>query len=362
MNRSWQILALILVCAVSGAYFLTDALPPALRHALPKWLPFKHYYTIEQQGGSVIVLQMDTAALRESWLNALRDDVRRELRGMRDGAKAEPLGYEALEIKDGAVRAVLREAADMDKVLPRLKAMPGAQDLAIEPDGGTAVTLKYTEVVSYRRIGEAMESAAAVFRRRVAELDRREPVVSRQGLDRILVQVPGAADPAPLARLLGVTARLGFHLVDQSMTAAEASSGRRPVGTVLYESADPSYPGPYLVKREALLTGDDMAEVRGEIDSYSSQGAVAFRLTPAGARKFAQVTRDNVGKPFAIVIDGKVLSAPVIREPIIGGSGIISGNFTLQSASELAAQLRAGALPAPFAVTEARYQPPQPPR
>jgi len=165
--------------------------------------------------------------------------------------------------------------------------------------------------------------------------------------------VPGLQDPTRLKELLGKTAKLDFRMVDVSMPAEQAAQGRLPPDDeILYSATQPKTP--YLVEKRILVSGGDLTDAQPGFDQRTSEPIVSFRFNTSGARKFAQVTQENVGKPFAIVLDNQVISAPVIREPILGGSGQISGSFTVESANDLAILLRAGALPAPLTIIEER--------
>ena len=227
----------------------------------------------------------------------------------------------------------------------------GQRSVDITENGGL-ITLTPSDAALTARIRQAVDQSIQIIERRVNELGLVEPTIQREGADRILVQVPGLQDPSRLKEILGKTAKLDFRMVDQSMSAG-AGDGRR-------------------VRRR--IQNFSMARAARNISSRSacwfpapiwstpspaSTSATASRSSASasirtGARKFAEATRENVGKPFAIVLDNKVISAPVIREPILGGSGQISGNFTVQQANDLAILLRAGALPAPLTVIEER--------
>jgi preprotein translocase subunit SecD len=178
-------------------------------------------------------------------------------------------------------------------------------------------------------------------------------LIQRQGTDRILVQVPGLQDPTELKRILGQTAKMEFRMVDSSVSPDQAQQGRVPADSeVLMSESSPKVP--YVIKRQVLVSGGDLTDAQPGFDQRTNEPIVSFKFNSSGSRKFAQATSENVGQPFAIILDNKVISAPVIREPITGGSGQISGNFTVQQANELALLLRAGALPAPLTVIEER--------
>ena len=165
------------------------------------------------------------------------------------------------------------------------------------------------------------------------------------------MQVPGLQDPSRLKEIIGKTAKLDFRMVDLSMTAEQALASHPPADSEILDGEG----GPkYLIDKRVLVSGGDLVDAQPGFDQRNGQPIVNFRFNSSGARKFAEVTKANVGKPFAIVLDNKVISAPVINEPIPGGAGQISGNFTVQSANDLAILLRAGALPAPLTVVEER--------
>ena len=192
------------------------------------------------------------------------------------------------------------------------------------------------------------------MRRRIDETGVREPTIQRQGTDRILVQLPGVDDPDRIKALLGQTAKMVFRLVDVSKSANEAIATKVPSGSELLaplmESA--SEPSLYLVKKRVMVSGEHLIDAQATFQD--GQPVVSFRFDTNGSKRFGKVTSENVNRPFAIILDNKVISAPVIREPILGGSGIISGSFTVKTANDLALLLRAGALPAPLTVLEER--------
>jgi preprotein translocase subunit SecD len=199
---------------------------------------------------------------------------------------------------------------------------------------------------------KAVEQSIEIIRRRIDALGTREPTIIRQGTNRIVVQAPGESDPERLKNVIGQTAKLTFQMVDDSVSLQDAAAGRIPPGSELLPSEEPSEPV-QLVKRRAVVSGEMLTDARLAFDE-TGQPVVSFRFNGQGARRFGDATADNTGKRFAIVLDGKIISAPRINEPIRGGSGQISGNFTEASANELAVLLRAGALPAPLKVEEQR--------
>ena len=199
-----------------------------------------------------------------------------------------------------------------------------------------------------------MQQSIEIIRRRIDELGTTEPTIQRQGATRILVQVPGLDDPQRLKALLGQTAKLNFHLVDHDVWEFEVTNGRRmpPGSRLVYTDTEPAVP--YLIKRRAMVSGENLVDASIGFDQQTGAPEVNFRFDSIGAKKFGEVTRANVGRPFAIVLDDKVISAPVIQTAILGGAGRITGSFTVQGANDLAILLRAGALPAPMNILEER--------
>jgi preprotein translocase subunit SecD len=341
---------LICLCAVP------NFVPEETVKSWPKWAQRHIVLGLDLQGGSHILLEVDTAAVRKDMGQALVDDVRRVLRDARIGYTGAPA------IRGAGVEVRLREGVDPQQALAKLRelsqpltgilATTGQRSLEINDLGGGIIRLIPTEPAIVERVRQAVEQSIQIIERRVNELGTVEPLIQRQGIDRILVQVPGLQDPTRLKELLGKTAKLDFRLVDMNMTAEQAQqSGVPPDDEILYGTKQHE---PYLIKKQVAVSGADLTDAQPGFSQQTSEPIVSFRFNTNGARRFAQITQENVGKPFAIVLDNQVISAPVIREPILGGSGQISGGFTVQEANDLAILLRAGALPAPLTIIEER--------
>ncbi len=202
----------------------------------------------------------------------------------------------------------------------------GQRNIDISANGGT-ITLTPTDPAITERVRQAVDQSIQIIERRVNELGLVEPTIQREGTDRILVQVPGLQDPSRLKEILGKTAKLDFRMVDLSMTAEQAAQAH-PTDSEILEGETPGQS--YLIEKRVLVSGADLTDAQPGFDQRTNEPIVSFRFNSSGARKFAEATQANVGKPFAIVLDNKVISAPVIREPILGGSGQISGSFTVQ--------------------------------
>ena len=350
----WKALAIILASVIICLMTVPSLLSPATFQSLPSALQRRLVLGLDLQGGSHILLEVDSNAVRKERAETLRDDVRRVLREAR-------VGYSNLAIQNLTVQVRVREEADVPEAVRRLRELStplggflsgtGQRDIEVSDAGGGLITLTITPGGITQRIRQAVEQSIEIVRRRVDELGTVEPLIQRQGDDRILVQVPGLQDPSRLKALLGKTAKLTFRLVDLSMTPQQALEGRPPPESELLYSRDKV---PYVIERRVMVSGEDLVDAQTGFDPQTREPVVNFRFNNSGARRFALVTQENVGKPFAIVLDSEVVSAPVIRTAITGGAGQISGNFTVQSANDLAVLLRAGALPAPLTIIEER--------
>jgi len=353
----WKATAIILTAFVICLFAIPNFLPEKMVQSWPKWAQRHIVLGLDLQGGSHILLEVDTNAVRKEKLEAVRDDVRRVLRDAR-------VGYTGLVVRGNSVEVRIREGSNFDQAVDKLRELSqplggilgsstGQRTLDVTTEAGSLVRLTPTEPAILERVRQSVEQSIQIIERRVNELGTVEPLIQRQGVDRILVQVPGLQDPTRLKELLGKTAKLDFRMVDVSIPAEQALQGRVPPDSeILYGTTMPRTP--YLVEKRILVSGSDLTDAQPGFDQRTNEPIVSFRFNTSGARKFAQVTQENVGKPFAIILDNQVISAPVIREPILGGSGQISGSFTVESANDLAILLRAGALPAPLTIIEER--------
>ena len=353
----WKATAIILTAFVVCLFAVPNFLPEKMVQSWPKWAQRHVVLGLDLQGGSHILLEVDTNAVRKEKLEAVRDDVRRVLRDAR-------VGYTGLVVRGNSVEVRIREGSNFDQAVDKLRELSqplggilgsstGQRTLDVTTEAGSLVRLTLTDPAILERVRQSVEQSIQIIERRVNELGTVEPLIQRQGVDRILVQVPGLQDPTRLKELLGKTAKLDFRMVDVSIPAEQALQGRVPPDSeILYGTTTPKTP--YLVEKRILVSGGDLTDAQPGFDQRTNEPIVSFRFNTSGARKFAQITQENVGRPFAIILDNQVISAPVIREPILGGSGQISGSFTVESANDLAILLRAGALPAPLTIIEER--------
>ena len=331
----------------------------ALRAALPKFLPVEQVVLgLDLQGGAHILLEVDQTDVLRTYVNNLRDDVRRILR------------EENIRLTGGigiqgarTVQFRVPDASDRAKALPKLRQIAqasvnslgslGAAPIDIAEDAEGQIRMTITDVGVLEKTRKAVDQATEVIRRRIDALGTTEPNIQRQGNDRVLVQVPGLQDTGRLKELLGSTAKLEFRLV--------AEPGYNPGDVEMLNEFEKSADGKearvvatYPVEKQVMVQGEDLTDAQPGFDQRTSEPIVNFRFNIRGGQRFGEVTAANVGKPFAIVLDNKVISAPRILGAITGGSGQISGRFTVEQANNLAILMRAGALPAKMNIVEER--------
>jgi len=354
----WKATAILLTTFIVCAFAIPNFFPEKTVQSWPKWAQRHLVLGLDLQGGSHILLEVDTNAVRKEKLETLRDDVRRVVRDNRLGSPA------AVTIRGSSVEFRVREGVDPQLALTKLRELSqplggllsatGQRTVDVVDGGNGLYRLTPTEPSIIERIRQAVEQSVQIVEKRVNELGTVEPSIQRQGVDRVLVQVPGLQDPSRLKELLGKTAKLTFRLVDQTVPIDQALRGQVPPDSELLKSTKAENNQPYVIEKRVVVSGEDLTDAQPGFDQRNGEPIVSFKFNNNGARRFAQITQENVGKPFAIVLDNEVISAPVIREPILGGSGQISGSFTVQAANDLAILLRAGALPAPLQIIEER--------
>ncbi len=359
----WKILLIIAVSVAGLIYTVPNFFDREFADGLPDWLPHKQINLgLDLQGGSHLLLEVDTDAVVQERLQSLVETARAELRKAR-------IGYTGgLGVTDGKKIIVrVRKPEELELAVSTIKGLAnqmqntvmgqgGGPDINVEVVPGNMIEVTMTEVAIKDRKRAAVEQSIEVVRRRIDQTGTREPTIQRQGDERILIQLPGVKDPDRIKRLLGKTAKMVFRFVDQSTTVADALRGRVPPGSeILEEEPRDGNTGParkYLVRKRVMVSGESLVDAQPSFDQ--GRPVVNFRFDSVGAKKFGNATAKNVGRLFAIVLDGKVISAPEIQSPILGGSGIITGGFSVQTASDLSVLLRAGALPAPLKILEER--------
>jgi preprotein translocase subunit SecD len=344
----WKSLLILALVCLGVLLALPNFLPRDAAEGLPSWVPHRQINLgLDLRGGSHILLQVEGGAVIRERLEIIADGVRDELR-------KQGIPYQAVNLVGDRVDVVLTDPARAADAAARITAFD--PDVAVAREGDGLLHVALTEQASRQRLASAVDQAMEIIRRRVDETGTREPTIQRQGTDRILVQLPGVDDPARIKALLGKTAKMTFHLVDEEADVAAAAGGRAPPGTMILPLVDRQQTQgaetKVAVRRRVVVSGENLIDAQPSFQQ--NEPVVSFRFDAVGAKRFGDATTQNVGRRLAIVLDNQVISAPQIREPILGGSGIITGNFTVPAAQDLALLLRAGALPAPLITIEER--------
>lgn len=340
----WKKLAIIFV-AVFGVLLAVPTMSPKLAPYFPSWIkPVP--LGLDLKGGAQLLLEVDTNAMFHDKTVQLYDETRSALIDRAKGV----IRFSNLRSNDGVVSLTVRDSDDVSRAKGRLRSTFG-DTVDISSDGNT-ITLSYSEKQKSEMVQDALARSIEIVRRRIDALGTKEPSIQSQGGKYILIQLPGVDNPEHIKELIGQTAKMTFHLVNENVSAEQMTSGHAPSGTEfmpMLEAPEQKIP----VYSRVEVSGENLKDSQADFDQ-NNMPVVTTVFDTTGARKFAKLTSEHVNERFAIVLDGKVLSAPVIREPIAGGRGQISGGFTLQGAKDLAVLLRSGALPAPLQVIEER--------
>ena len=349
---TWKVISIVLGTLIAALIVIPSLLPQDTRAALERTLPIPVRTVVlglDLQGGASLLLQVDAASLTHTQVDNLRDDARRLLR--EDNIRLTG----GIGVQNRGIQFRVPDATERQKIVQRLHnqsqsltaSLTGSvQDYTVNDTADGLVQVQLTDAGINARIGRAVDQSIEVLRRRIDASGTREPTIQREGNDRILVEVPGLQDTQRLKDLLGTTAKLEFRLVaDPGANPAEVDS------LPYYKNNEP---GTLPVEKRVMVQGEDLTGAQAGFDQRTGQPVVNFSFNLRGGQQFGQVTSANVGKPFAIVLDNQVVSAPRILGPITGGSGQISGNYTVAQANDLAVLLRSGALPAKLTVVEER--------
>ncbi|ACB94644.1 protein translocase subunit SecD [Beijerinckia indica] len=351
---TWKIASIIGMTLFAFLVILPSLFSPEQREAvsahLPHWLPLRAIVLgLDLQGGSHVLLEVDAPSVLKTQVDSLRDDLRRILREEKIGISG------GIGLLPRGVQFRLADPAERAKLMPKLQQLAGSSGVnllggnraasfdIVEKDDGL-IQVVVTDAAINDRVRRAVDQSIEVLRRRVDALGTTEPNIQRQGNDRILVEVPGLQDTSKLKEILGTTAKLEFRLV--------AEPGTDPNEIEQLDQVESN--GKLPIEKRVMVQGEDLTDAQPGFDSRTQEPVVNFRFNIRGGQKFGEVTAANVGRPFAIVLDGKVISAPRIKGPITGGQGEISGSFTVEQANNLAILLRAGALPAKLSIVEER--------
>jgi protein-export membrane protein SecD len=348
----WKVILLALSLLFGLAFAYPNMLTPAQREALPGWVPSSGLNLgLDLQGGSYLLLEVDVPAMREKRLSNMVEDTRMVL-------EEANVAVAGVVRNDQGLVATISNPAQMDAALAAMRTLisgnaSGVADRSVTRQGNDRIVYAYTDAAMNSMASDAVSQSIEVVRRRLDSSGTKEISITRQGADRIVVQAPGESDPAELERLVGQTAQLTFQMVDTENSIAEAAAGAIPPDSELLPSAEAGGPAAYLVKRRVLVSGENLT--RASVgQNENRQIAIDFRFDAQGSRRFGEATAANIGKPFAIILDGRVISAPTIQSAITGGTGQITGSYTIETASEFVNLLNGGALPAPLKVEERR--------
>lgn len=342
------------VSAIEAANGVATPEQAADRALWPDFLPSNLVNLgLDLRGGAHLLAEVKVEDVYKARMDALWPDVRDALRDVRDqvgNVRRQPS-------PDGTLRVAISNPAGLTAALEAVNALAtpvvsltgvGQNDIDVSVEG-EEIVIQLSEAEKTATDNRTIQQSLEIIRRRVDEVGTREPTIQRQGEDRVLIQVPGIGSAAELKALIGTTAKLTFHPVVGRTTDAGADAG--PRNALLPSMEDPTVF--YIVEDTPVVTGEELVDAQPAFDQ-NNRPAVNFRFNPSGARKFGDYTAANIGQPFAIVLDEEVISAPVIQSHIPGGSGIITGSFTVEESTQLAVLLRAGALPAEMTFLEER--------
>ena len=360
----WKLISILLVVAFGFLLAIPNLFSEQTLKSFPDWMPKSQVALgLDLQGGVHLQVKIERGDILKDRLKNLKSDIRAL---MRDEAQGK-LGYTSVKEVGNKVIVRLLKPEDKAKVITRLETLQapvtssgsllgGLGIVEVEVNDPTPLSLEYilTEDGISERLRSAVAQSIEVIRGRVDELGTTEPVITRQGEDRIIIQAPGFNDPERLKLIIGKTAKLGFHVVDESVSVNDVGT-RPPIGSIVIPTDDPESGEPLiLIAESALIKGEDLVDAQQGFDQRNNEPIVSFRFNNKASKQFCKFSSANVGKRFAIVLDNTSISAPEIQQAICGGSGQISGSFTAQSANDLAILMRAGALPADITFVEER--------
>ena len=348
----WRVILVAVVTALGILYALPNFLPERVRENLPAFMPRQGINLgLDLRGGSQLLLEIEVQTMKRQQLDNIADQMASALREAQirytgrgvvgDAARVRLVDQTQFTAAERALRDIVRSPTGGNNII----------NLSQGEDG--LIEARITDVYLRELSRQAAQQSIEVIRRRIDPTGTAEVTIVRQGDDRVVVQAPGVTDPQQLKERIGQTALMTFHMV-RELDQTEAAQGRLPPGTMVVQPYPQTDAGPEVVDRRPRFTGERLTRANPSTDPQTGEFVLSFQLDSEGARIFCRITRDNTGNRFAILLDNQVLTAPRINEPICGGSGQISGNFTAETANNLAVMLRAGALPAPLTVIDER--------
>jgi preprotein translocase subunit SecD len=347
--RPWKVVLVLAALVFALLFSAPNAVPSG---AMPSFLPSQRLNLgLDLQGGSYLLYEVDTDALKAEENAGRLEDVRRTL-------QTAGIAFTGLSVQGGGVFVRINDPTKLSAAMSALSklAQPvgatGIRDLAISQGPDQSILVQQTPQADQAAVAKAVDQTIEIINRRIDALGTREPSITRQGASRIVIEAAGLSDPEKLKAIIGKTAKLTFQMVDDTVAPADIAAGRAPPEDVVLPSDDHQQSS-YVLQRMPVVTGEMLVSAQQAFDE-NGQPCISFRFNGQGATRFGQATAQNIGKRFAIVLDGRVISAPVIRGAIPSGTGQITGNFTEESAGQLALLLRSGALPAQLKVDEQR--------
>jgi protein-export membrane protein SecD len=346
--QPWKVLLIVVVCVLGVILALPNMFSQTTLAAWPSWVPSKQVSLgLDLRGGSYLLFEVDMAGVERDRLNNVVDDLRRQFQQAK-------IGYTGGFTVDAQHIAFSpRDPSQMQDIRDIIRKIDAKLQITVAANGD--VEIKPDEVALEDERQQAVKQSIEIVRRRIDELGTKEPSIQQEGSDRILVQLPGIDNPEEVKRVIGQTAHMTFQMVDEDHSPDNAKPGQIPLGDEIlpYQDAHGNVTQrTLLVQKHIAVDGAALTDAQFGYGGAGNEPVVKFKFDSSGGRKFAEVTSKNVGKRFAIVLDKKVISAPVIRDAIMGGQGEISGSFTPQSANDLAVLLRAGALPAALTILQ----------
>jgi preprotein translocase subunit SecD len=338
----WKIALVVMVCVLGAAFAAPNLISRSTTDNLPSWIPNQQISLgLDLQGGSHLLLEVEAQTVINERLESILDAVRTSLR-------AERIVYSGLKINGNAVAVEIKKPDQVDAAYDILRKLDAGTETVVE---NTQISITLTDLAIKNAKRSAVEQSIEIVRRRIDETGTKEPNIQRQGDERILLQLPGIDNPEDVKRLLGKTAKMSFHLVNHNVSGEDIAAHRIPPGTILLPDAE-NENRMIAVRRKIEVSGDMLIDSQPTFQDGSP--VVSFAFNSLGGKKFGQVTSNNINRSLAIVLDGKVISAPNIQGAILGGRGIITGRFSVAEANDLSLLLRAGALPAPLVILEER--------
>jgi preprotein translocase subunit SecD len=354
-SSRWKVFFVVLATILGLWFTLPNLLPAHVRDGLPAFMPRSTLKLgLDLQGGSDLLYSVDTAALRNERLTNMAEDTRTQLRDKN-------IAFTDLAVTNGQIGLRITDPTQMTAAANALRQTVGAplagvsggRDVTVSTGADQRLVVAFVPEAFDAEAQRAVEQNIEVIRRRIDQMGTKEPDITRRGKNRIDIQAAGESDPERLKTIIGQTAKLSFQMLDEEASPDDIAQGRIPPGDEILVSTDGRAPS-YIVKKRQVVTGEMLTSASAGFDSQTGRSEVELRFNGLGAKRFGDITRENVGKRFAIILDKKILSTPVIEGPIPGGSGRITGNFTAETANDLAVLLRAGSLPAPMKVEEQR--------